>query len=87
MSNVERRYAYLDEGVFPEEGEYGVTYLTLYSSNAGNTYDGWVYDPDNKVRESLTEGTYGYRNPDYPLYCWDDEVVVDLSNAQSRREG
>ena len=86
MSNVERRYAYLDEGVFPEEGEYGVTYLTLYSSNAGNTYDGWVYDPYNKVRESLTERTYGYRNPDYPQYCWDDEVVVDLSNAQSRQE-
>lgn len=86
MSNIERRYAYLDEGVFPEEGEYGVTYLTLYSSNAGNTYDGWVYDPDNKVRESLTERTYGYRNPDYPQYCWDDEVVVDLSNAQSRQE-
>ena len=86
MSNIERRYAYLDEGVFPEEGEYGVTYLTLYSSNAGNTYDGWVYDPDNKVRESLTARTYGYRNPDYPQYCWDDEVVVDLSNAQSRQE-
>ena len=86
MSNIERRYAYLDEGVFPEEGEYGVTYLTLYSSNAGNIYDGWVYDPDNKVRESFTERTYGYRNPDYPQYCWDDEVVVDLSNAQSRQE-
>lgn len=86
MSNIERRYAYLDEGVFPEEGEYGVTYLTLYSSNAGNIYDGWVYDPDNRVRESLTERTYGYRNPDYPQYCWDDEVVVDLSNAQSRQE-
>ena len=86
MSNIERRYAYLDEGVFPEEGEYGVTYLTLYSSNAGNIYDGWVYDPYNRVRESFTERTYGYRNPDYPQYCWDDEVVVDLSNAQSRQE-
>ena len=86
MSNIERRYAYLDEGVFPEEGENGVTYLTLYSSNAGNIYDGWVWDPNNKVRESLTERTYGYRNPDYPQYCWDDEVVVDLSNAQSRQE-
>lgn len=86
MSNIERRYAKLDEGVFPEEGEYGVTYLTLYSSNAGNVYDGWVYDPDNKVEESLDPRTYGYRNPDYPQYCWDDELVVDLSNAQSRQE-
>lgn len=86
MSNIERRYAYLDEGTFPEEGEYGVTYLTLYSSNAGNNYDGWVYDPDNKIEESLTERTYGYRNPDYPQYCWDDEVTVDLSNAQNRQE-
>lgn len=86
MSNIERRYAYLDEGTFPEEGEKGVTYLTLYSSNAGNIYDGWVYDPDNKVEESFTERTYGYRNPDYPQYCWDDEVVVDLSNAQNRQE-
>lgn len=86
MSNIERRYAYYDTGVLPEEGEYGVTYLTLYSSNAGNVYDGWVWDPENKVPESLTERTYGYRNPDYPDYCWDDEVVVDLSNAQNRQE-
>ena len=86
MSNIDRRYAYLDEGVFPVEGEYGVTYLTLYSSNAGNVYDGWVYDPDNKIEESSTPRTYGYRNPDYQQYCWDDEVVVDLSNAQNRQE-
>ena len=43
MSNIERKYAYYDEGVLPEEGEYGVTYLTLYSSSAGNIYDGWIY--------------------------------------------
>lgn len=86
MSNIDRRYAYLDEGVFPAEGEYGVTYLTLYSSNAGNVYDGWVYDPDDKIEESSTPRTYGYRNPDYQQYCWDDEVVVDLSNAQNRQE-
>ena len=86
MSNIERRYAKLDEGVFPEEGEYGVTYLTLYSSGAGNVYDGWVYDPENKVHESPNARTYGYRNPDYPQYCWDDELIVDLSNAQSRQE-
>jgi len=86
MSNIDRRYAKYDEGVLPEEGEYGVTYLTLYSSNAGNIYDGWVWDPDAKVPESFTERTYGYRNPDYPDYCWDDEVVVDLSNAQTRQE-
>ena len=86
MSNIDRRYAYLDEGVFPAEGEYGVTYLTMYSSNAGNVYDGWVYDPDNKIEESSIPRTYGYRNPDYQQYCWDDEVVVDLSNAQNRQE-
>ena len=85
MSNIERKYSYLDEGVFPEEGEYGVTYLTLYSSGAGNVYDGWIWDPD-RVHYSETERTFGYRNPDYPDYCWDDEVVVDLSNAQSRQE-
>lgn len=85
MSNIERKYSYLDEGVFPEEGEYGVTYLTLYSSGAGNVYDGWMWDPD-RVHYSETERTFGYRNPDYPDYCWDDEVVVDLSNAQSRQE-
>ena len=56
MSNIERRYAYYDEGVLPEEGEYGVTYLTLYSSNAGNIYDGWVWDPDYKIPESFVEG-------------------------------
>lgn len=85
MSNIERKYSYLDEGVFPEVGEYGVTYLTLYSSGAGNVYDGWMWDPD-RVHYSETERTFGYRNPDYPDYCWDDEVVVDLSNAQSRQE-
>lgn len=85
MSNIERKYSYLDEGVFPEIGEYGVTYLTLYSSGAGNVYDGWMWDPD-RVHYSETERTFGYRNPDYPDYCWDDEVVVDLSNAQSRQE-
>jgi len=86
MSNIDRRYAYYDEGVLPEEGEYGVTYLTLYSSDSGNVYDGWMYDPENKIAESLTPRTFGYRNPDYPNYCWDDEVVVDLSNAQARQE-
>lgn len=85
MSNIERKYSYLDEGVFPEIGEYGVTYLTLYSSGAGNVYDGWMWDPD-RVHYSETERTFGYRNPDYPDYCWDDEVVVDLSNAQTRQE-
>ena len=85
MSNIERKYSYLDEGVFPQIGEYGVTYLTLYSSGAGNVYDGWMWDPD-RVHSSETERTFGYRNPDYPDYCWDDEVVVDLSNAQTRQE-
>lgn len=86
MSNIERKYAYLDEGVFPEEGEYGITYLTLYSSNAGNTYDGWIYDPNHRIPTSLTERTFGYRHPEYTDYAWDDEVVVDLSNAQNRQE-
>lgn len=86
MSNIERKYAYYDEGVLPEEGEYGVTYLTLHSSNAGNVYDGWIWDPEHKTTESLTERTFGFRNPDYPDYCYDDEVVVDLSNAQNREE-
>lgn len=86
MSNIERKYAYYDEGVLPEEGEYGVTYLTLYSSSAGNIYDGWIYDPDNKIPVSVTERTFGYRHPEFSQYCWDDEVVVDLSNAQSRQE-
>ena len=85
MSTVERRYSYHDDGALPAEGEYGVTYLTLYSSNAGNTYDGWMWDPD-RIHYSETERTYGYRNPKYPDYCWDDEVVVDLSNAQNRQE-
>lgn len=86
MSNIERKYAYYDEGVLPEEGEYGVTYLTLYSSSAGNIYDGWIYDPDNKIPVSVTERTFGYRHPEFSQYCWDDEVVVDLSNAQNRQE-
>ena len=86
MSNIERKYAYYDEGVLPEEGEYGVTYLTLYSSSAGNIYDGWIYDPDNKIPVSVTERTFGYRHPEFSQYCWDDEVVVDLSNPQSREE-
>ena len=86
MSNIERRYAYHDDGVLPAQGEYGVTYLTLYSSGAGNVYDGWIYDPDGKTTESQTPRTFGYRNPDYPDYCWDDEVTVDLSNAQNRQE-
>lgn len=85
MSNIDRRYSYHDDGVLPSEGEYGVTYLTLYSSGAGNVYDGWMWDPD-RVHYSETERTFGYRNPDYPDYCWDDEVVVDLSNAQTRQE-
>lgn len=85
MSNVERKYSYHDDGVLPSEGEYGVTYLTLYSSGAGNVYDGWIWDPDRR-NYSETERTFGYRNPDYPDYCWDDEVVVDLSNAQQRQE-
>ena len=86
MSNIDRRYAYYDEGVLPDEGEYGVTYLTLYSSGAGNVYDGWIYDPEDKIVESFEPRTFGYRNPSYPQYCWDDEVVVDLSNAQTRQE-
>lgn len=86
MSNIERKYAYYDEGVLPEEGEYGVTYLTLYSSSAGNIYDGWIYDPDNKIPVSAIERTFGYRHPEFSQYCWDDEVVVDLSNPQSREE-
>ena len=86
MSNIERKYAYYDEGVLPEVGENGVTYLTLYSSDAGNIYDGWIYDPDNKIPPSGTERTFGYRRPESPQYCWDDEVVVDLSNAQNRKE-
>lgn len=86
MSNIERKYAYYDEGVLPEVGENGVTYLTLYSSDAGNIYDGWIYDPDNKIPVSVTERTFGYRRPESPQYCWDDEVVVDLSNAQNRKE-
>ena len=86
MSNIERKYTYYDEGVLPEEGEYGVTYLTLYSSNAGNVYDGWIWDPEHKTAESAIERTFGFRNPNYPNYCYDDEVVVDLSNAQNREE-
>ena len=86
MSNIERKYAYYDEGVLPETGEKGVTYLTLYSSDAGNIYDGWIYDPENKIPVSVTERTFGYRRPESPQYCWDDEVVVDLSNAQNRQE-
>ena len=86
MSNIERKYAYYDEGVLPETGEKGVTYLTLYSSDAGNIYDGWIYDPENKIPPSGTERTFGYRRPESPQYCWDDEVVVDLSNAQNRQE-
>lgn len=86
MSNIERKYAYHDDGVLPSVGEYGVTYLTLYSSEAGNIYDGWIYDPDNKTPLSETPRTFGYRNPNYTQYCWDDEVIVDLSNAQSRQE-
>lgn len=85
MGTVDRSYSYHDDGVLPSQGEYGVTYLTLYSSGAGNHYDGWMWDPD-RIHYSETERTYGYRNPDYPDYCWDDEVVVDLSNAQARQE-
>ena len=85
MSNIDRKYAYHDDGVLPAQGEYGVTYLTLYSSGAGNTYDGWIWDPD-RINYSETARTFGYRNPSYPDYCWDDEVVVDLSNAQTRQE-
>lgn len=84
--NIDRKYKYYDEGVLPEEGEYGVTYLTLYSSNAGNVYDGWIWDPEHKTAESAIERTFGFRNPDYPDYCYDDEVVVDLSNPQNREE-
>lgn len=86
MSNIERKYAYHDDGVLPSVGEYGVTYLTLYSSEAGNIYDGWIYDPNHKTPLSETPRTFGYRNPNYAQYCWDDEVIVDLSNAQSRQE-
>ena len=86
MSNIDRKYAYHDDGVLPAQGEYGVTYLTLYSSGAGNTYDGWIWDPD-RINYSETARTFGYRNPSYPNYCWDDEVVVDLSNPQNREEG
>jgi len=86
MSTVKRKYEYYDLGVLPEEGEYGITYLTLYSSTSGNIYDGWIYDPDNKIPVSVTERTFGYRNPRFPQYCWDDEVIVDLSNPQSREE-
>lgn len=86
MSNIERKYAYHDDGILPAQGEYGVTYLTLYSSGAGNTYDGWIWDPD-RINYSETARTFGYRNPSYPDYCWDDEVVVDLSNPQNREEG
>ena len=85
MSNIERKYAYHDDGVLPAQGEYGVTYLTLYSSEAGNIYDGWIWDP-NRINYSETVRTFGYRNPRYPDYCWDDEVIVDLSNAQTRQE-
>ena len=85
MGTVDRGYSYHDDGVLPSQGEYGITYLTLYSSGAGNHYDGWMWDPD-RIHYSETERTYGYRNPDYPDYCWDDEVVVDLSNAQTRQE-
>ena len=86
MSNIERKYSYHDDGVLPLVGEYGVTYLTLYSSDAGNVYDGWIYDPNHRNPESEIPRTFGYRNPSYPQYCWDDEVIVDLSNAQSRQE-
>ena len=86
MSNIERKYAYYDQGVLPIVGESGVTYLTLYSSGAGNIYDGWIYDPDHKVPVSVTERTFGYRHPEFSQYCWDDEVVVDLSNPQNREE-
>lgn len=85
MKNIERKYAYHDDGVFPAEGEEGTTYLTLYSSNGGNTYDGWIWDPD-RVHYSETERTFGYRYPQNEDYCWDDEVIVDLSNAQTREE-
>lgn len=85
MSNIDRKYDYHDDGVLPAQGEYGVTYLTLYSSGAGNAYDGWIWDPD-RINYSETARTFGYRNPSYPDYCWDDEVVVDLSNAQTRQE-
>ena len=85
MKNIERKYAYHDDGVFPEQGEDGTTYLTLYSSESGNTYDGWIWDPD-RMHYSETERTFGYRYPNNPNYCWDDEVVVDLSNAQTREE-
>lgn len=86
MSNIERKYAYYDQGVLPTVGESGVTYLTLYSSDAGNIYDGWIYDPEHKVPVSVTERTFGYRHPEFSQYCWDDEVVVDLSNPQAREE-
>ena len=60
MSNIERSYSYHDDGVLPSQGEYGVTYLTLYSSGAGNVYDGWIWDPD-RINYSETERTFGYR--------------------------
>lgn len=85
MKNIERKYAYYDEGNLPAEGVEGVTYLTLYSSEAGNTYDGWIWDPD-RIHFSATERTFGYRYPLNEDYCWDDEVIVDLSNAQNRKE-
>lgn len=85
MKNIERKYAYYDEGNLPVTGEDGVTYLTLYSSEAGNTYDGWIWDPD-RIHYSETERTFGYRYPNDHNYCWDDEVIVDLSNAQNRKE-
>ena len=85
MSNIERKYEYHDDGILPEIGDYGITYLTIFSSGAGNVYDGWIWDPDRKNHSEI-ERTFGYRNPDYPDYCWDDEVVVDLSNAQNRQE-
>lgn len=85
MKNIERKYAYYDEGDLPVTGEDGVTYLTLYSSEAGNTYDGWIWDPD-RIHSSETERTFGYRYPGDENYCWDDEVIVDLSNAQNRQE-
>lgn len=86
MSTIDKRkYEYHDDGILPETGDYGITYLTIFSSGAGNVYDGWVWDPDRKNHSEI-ERTFGYRNPDYPDYCWDDEVVVDLSNAQNRQE-
>lgn len=85
MDTITREYSYHDDGILPSQGAYGITYLTLYSSNAGNVYDGWIWDPDRR-NSSEVERTFGYRNPNYPDYCWDDEVVVDLSNPQNREE-